>query len=44
MNLHHARWTALAFACLCLAACKDKHDPLKPTVARPAATATAAAT
>ncbi len=37
------RWTALALSCLLLAACKDKHDPLKPTVAQPAAvTATAA--
>jgi hypothetical protein len=27
---------ALALACLLLAACKDKHDPLKPTVAQPA--------
>jgi hypothetical protein len=37
------RWTALALCCLLAAACKDKHDPLKPTVARPAVTAPAAA-
>lgn len=37
------RWTALALSCLLLAACKDKHDPLKPTVAQPAVTAPAAA-
>lgn len=36
------RCAAFALACLCLAACKDKHDPLKPTVAKPAVTAPAA--
>ncbi|MDB5910245.1 MAG: hypothetical protein JWP34_4359 [Massilia sp.] len=36
-------WTALALSCLLVAGCKDKHDPLKPTVARPAVTAPAAA-
>jgi hypothetical protein len=38
-----SRWTALALCCLLLAACKDKHDPLKPTVAAPAVTAAATA-
>lgn len=37
------RWTALALSCLLLAACKDKHDPLKPTVAQPAAAAATSA-
>jgi hypothetical protein len=37
------RWTALALSCLLLVACKDKHDPLKPTVAQPAIAAHAAA-
>lgn len=43
MEHRTCRWTALAFACLFLAACKDKHEPLKPTVAAPAIVATAAA-
>lgn len=42
MDRRPARWTALALACLLLAACRDKHDPLKPTVARPAVAAPAA--
>jgi hypothetical protein len=29
----------LVFACLSLAACKDKHEPLKPTVSVAAAPA-----
>ena len=33
------RWPALILACLLLAACKDKHDPLKPTVAQPVSAA-----
>jgi hypothetical protein len=33
MDTRTLRWTALALSCLLLAACKDKHDPLKPTVA-----------
>ncbi|MDL2354833.1 MAG: hypothetical protein QFF03_06215 [Pseudomonadota bacterium] len=37
-----AVWTALALACLLLGACKDKRDPLKPTVATPAAVVAAA--
>jgi hypothetical protein len=43
METRTLRWTALAFAFLCLAACKDKHDPLKPTVAKPAVVASAPA-
>ncbi|MDB5934023.1 MAG: hypothetical protein JWQ01_1367 [Massilia sp.] len=27
------KFSAVLLACLCLAACKDKHEPLKPTVA-----------
>jgi NADH:ubiquinone oxidoreductase subunit 4 (subunit M) len=37
------RCGAFALACLCLAACKDKHDPLKPTVAPAAVVAPAPA-
>ena len=38
------RWTALALAipCLLLAACKQKHEPIKPTVARATVVAVAA--
>ena len=43
MQSRTVRWTALALSCLLLAACKDKHDPLKPTVAQPAVTASAVA-
>jgi hypothetical protein len=43
MDTRTLRWTALAFACLCLAACKEKYDPLKPTVANPVTVASAAA-
>jgi hypothetical protein len=43
MDKRNSRWTALALCCLLLAACKGKHDPLKPTVARPAVTVSAAA-
>jgi hypothetical protein len=43
MDTRTLRWTALAFACLCLAACKDKHDPLKPTVVHTAVAVVAAA-
>jgi hypothetical protein len=32
MDPRAIRWTAVALCCLALAACKDKHDPLKPTV------------
>jgi hypothetical protein len=42
MDTRKLRWTAFALSCLLLAACKDKHDPLKPTVAA-VITATAAA-
>lgn len=43
MQSRAVRWTALALSCLLLVACKGKHDPLKPTVAQPAVTATVAA-
>ncbi len=42
MESRAVRWTALALSCLLLVACKDKHDPLKPTVAQPAVVAVAA--
>ncbi|MBC7456488.1 MAG: hypothetical protein H7335_22845 [Massilia sp.] len=43
MKSRTRRWPILFLACLLLAACKDKHDPLKPTVAQPAITAPATA-
>ena len=43
MDTRTLRWTALALSCLLLAACKDKHDPLKPTVAPAAVVAPAVA-
>ena len=43
MDQRTLRWTALALSCLLMAACKDKHDPLKPTVAKPAVVAPAPA-
>lgn len=43
MEHRTVRWTALALACLLLAACRDKHEPLKPTVAQPANIVAAAA-
>jgi hypothetical protein len=42
MNTRTLRWTALALSCLLMAACKGKHDPLKPTVAPAAVVAPAA--
>jgi hypothetical protein len=36
------RWTALALCWVALAACKDKHEPLKPTVGQAAVSAPAA--
>jgi hypothetical protein len=42
MDKRAFRWTAVALCCLALAACKDKHDPLKPTVERLAVAALAA--
>jgi hypothetical protein len=32
MNKHPARWSALVLACLLVAACQDKRDPVKPSV------------
>ena len=43
METSTLRWTALALSCLLLAGCKDKHDPLKPTVAQPAVVTAATA-
>jgi predicted component of type VI protein secretion system len=43
MDKRTLRWTALALSCLLVAGCKDKHEPLKPTVARLAVTVPAAA-
>jgi hypothetical protein len=43
MKTSTLRCGVFALACLCLAACKDKHDPLKPTVATQAVVAPAAA-
>lgn len=43
MNTLTLRCGALALACLCLAACKDKQNPLKPTVSQPAMVAAAPA-
>ena len=38
MKPRTVRWTVLALAipCLLLVACKQKHEPIKPTVAQPA--------
>jgi hypothetical protein len=35
MHTRRFRWTALALSCLLIVACKDKHEPLKPTVMQP---------
>jgi hypothetical protein len=43
MNTIPLRCGVFALACLCLAACKGKNDPLKPTVSPPAVVAPAAA-
>lgn len=32
MNHPSARWTAFALACLLAAACKPRHEPVKPPV------------
>jgi hypothetical protein len=32
MNKHPARWSVLILACLLVAACHDKRDPVKPSV------------
>jgi hypothetical protein len=42
MNTIPLRCGVFALACLCLAACKGKNDPLKPTVSPPAVVAPAA--
>jgi hypothetical protein len=39
MDKRTVRWTSLALCCLLLAACRDKHEPIKPTVAGPAISA-----
>ena len=33
MSKHPLSWTVLAAACLLLAACQDRRDPVKPTTA-----------
>lgn len=33
MNGHPARWGVLILACLLVAACQEKRDPVKPSVA-----------
>jgi hypothetical protein len=43
MNTLTLRCGVLALACLCLGACKDKQNPLKPTVTQPAVVAAAPA-
>ena len=35
MNTHTARFCVLALACTLLAACQDRREPVKPTVAAP---------
>ena len=37
MHTSTFRWGALLLAVMLLAACRDKHEPLKPTVQQPAA-------
>lgn len=39
MSRPFSRWCALALACLLAAGCKDRHEPVKPTVPVPAASA-----
>jgi hypothetical protein len=41
MNQGTARWTAFAFACLLVAACKPGQEPIKPPVKPITATAAA---
>jgi hypothetical protein len=36
MSNSNRRWSALVLACLLLAACREKHEPVKPTVEQPA--------
>jgi hypothetical protein len=39
MQRSAVRWSVLALACLLAAGCKDRHEPVKPTVSpAPAAT------
>jgi len=37
MNKHPASWSLVAIACLLLAACQDRRDPVKPTTVLPVA-------
>jgi hypothetical protein len=39
MSQRTARWTVFAFACLLAAACRDRHEPIKPPVKPIVATA-----
>jgi hypothetical protein len=43
MNKTRFRWTAFALACLLLPGCRDKHEPVKPTVMQAGAGVPAAA-
>lgn len=42
MNKHPASWSVVAIACLLLAACQDRRDPVKPTTSLPLASAATA--
>jgi hypothetical protein len=33
MNLRPIRWSVLAVACLLATGCRERHEPVKPTVA-----------
>jgi hypothetical protein len=43
MQPPRARWSLLILACLMLAACQDRREPVKPTVAQALAPAIAVA-
>jgi len=41
MQTPRARWSLLILACLMLAACQDRREPVKPTVAQAVSAAVA---